>query len=76
MARNFTRSSSGWVVSCAWANTRWLNSSQLSSRLMYSDGSLRLIAGALLAFGRLGYGGALKWLIHDGGGPSGLGRRS
>ena len=32
--RNFTRSSSGWVGSSAWSRTRWLNSSQLSSRLM------------------------------------------
>src|SRR5258706_15628145 len=34
--RNFTRSSSGCDASVAWASTRWLNSSQLSSRLMYS----------------------------------------
>ena len=34
MARNFTRSSSGWVASEAWARTRRLNSSQLSSLLI------------------------------------------
>ncbi len=34
MARNFTRSSSGCDGSEAWARTRRLNSSQLSSRLM------------------------------------------
>ncbi len=32
MPRNLTRSSSGWAVSQAWASTRWLNSSQDSSR--------------------------------------------
>ena len=35
MARNFSRSSSGIVGSHASSSTRWLNSSQLSSRLMY-----------------------------------------
>ena len=34
MARNFTRSSSGCVGSDAWASTRRLNSSQLSSLLI------------------------------------------
>ena len=34
IARNFTRSSSGCEASSAWSSTRWLNSSQLSSRLM------------------------------------------
>ena len=33
IARNFTRSSSGWRRSCASSSTRRLNSSQLSSRL-------------------------------------------
>ena len=42
MARNFSRSSSGTVGSWASSRTRRLNSSQLSSRLMYRDGSSRL----------------------------------
>ena len=41
IARNLTRSSSGCDGSCACASTRWLNSSQLSSRLMYSRGDAR-----------------------------------
>ena len=44
MARNLRRSSSGTCGSCASSRTRRLNSSQLSSRLMYSDGSVQ--AGA------------------------------
>src|SRR6266446_9136100 len=39
MQRNFTRSISGWVGSCASSRTRRLNSSQLSSRLMKLFGS-------------------------------------
>ena len=39
--RNFRRSSSGCAGSVAWARTRSLNSSQLSSRLMYNAGFLR-----------------------------------
>src|SRR5438309_1017918 len=39
MQRNFTRSISGWVGSCASSRTRRLNSSQLSSRLMKFFGS-------------------------------------
>src|SRR6266404_3484961 len=39
MERNLTRSSSGWVGSCASSRTRRLNSSQLSSRLMKFFGS-------------------------------------
>ena len=35
------RSSNGWERSWAWASTRRLNSSQLSSLLMYSAGALR-----------------------------------
>src|SRR5216684_2466428 len=39
MQRNFSRSISGWVGSCASSRTRRLNSSQLSSRLMKFFGS-------------------------------------
>ena len=46
MARNLSRSSSGTVGSCASSSTRRLNSSQLSSRLMYRDGSSRLVGAA------------------------------
>ena len=42
IARNFTRSSRGWEPSRAWHRTRSLNSSQLSSRLMYSAGTLEV----------------------------------
>ena len=38
MQKNFTRSSSGFVESSASSSTRWLNSSQLNSRLMNLSG--------------------------------------
>ena len=46
MARNFTRSRRGWLSSSASSNTRQLNCSQLSSRLMYRSESSRLMDGA------------------------------
>src|SRR5262245_11390214 len=50
MARNLSRSSSGTSGSWASSRTRRLNSSQLNSRLMYSDGSSRETAvGAITA---------------------------
>src|SRR5439155_19464352 len=46
IVRNFTRSISGWVASCASSRTRRLNSSQLSSRLMKFSGAENFLAGA------------------------------
>src|SRR5436309_1928820 len=46
MVRNFTRSMSGCVASCASSRTRRLNSSQLSSRLMKFCGAESFFAGA------------------------------
>jgi hypothetical protein len=37
IARNFTRSRSGFRESLASNRTRWLNSSELSSRLIYGN---------------------------------------
>jgi hypothetical protein len=56
IARNFTRSSSGWLQSRAWSSTRSLNSSQLSSRLMYSP-RLRRSVGAISRDGTATSGG-------------------
>src|SRR5213595_594833 len=44
MQKNLTRSSRGVAVSSAWSSTRWLNSSQLNSRLRKWDGPKVVIA--------------------------------
>ena len=48
MVRNFTRSMSGCVGSCASSKTRRLNSSQLSSRLMKFSGAENRLSGVAL----------------------------
>ena len=47
MVRNFTRSISGCVESCASSRTRRLNSSQLNSRLMKFRGSEKRFAAGI-----------------------------